>query len=127
VAGGFDPAAPSFFSWLGVTMYLEEAANDAVFAYIGSLPDATMVFTFATAAGHASPAADRLPQAAADVGEPWRTRYEPEALAKKLKEFGFSSVWMPTPAQLVVRYFADRPDDLPLPRRRTLVRAATKT
>lgn len=126
---GFDPTSPACFSWLGVTMYLESAANDVVFQYVAACPRGSeLVFTFApTAAQTPAPgeASDRGPLAAraAEVGEPWLTFYDPSVLAAHLTSFGFSSVWMPTPAELTTAYFQDRPDDLPPPRRRTLAAA----
>jgi methyltransferase (TIGR00027 family) len=128
-ADGFDAAAPTCFSWLGVSMYLDAASNDAVFRYVAARPAGSeLVFTFApAAAGGPDPpdAADRgrLADRAAQVGEPWKTFYDPSSLATHLTSLGFSSVWMPTPAELAAAYFQNRPDDLPLPRRRTLVAA----
>jgi len=127
-AEGFQSGTPACFSWLGVSMYLDEAANDAVFRYVAAQPSGSeLVFTFAPLAeAHGSPDASdrgRLAERAAQVGEPWQTFYDPPALVTRLRALGFSSVWMPTPAELAAAYFLDRPDDLPLPRRRTLVAA----
>jgi methyltransferase (TIGR00027 family) len=124
-AAGFDRSRPAFLSWLGVTMYLEEAANDAVFEYAAALPASSeLVFTFAPALGH-RPAGEgsRLADMAAAAGEPWRTRYEPPALAGKLRGLGFTAVWLPSPAELAAAYFLNRTEDLSLPRRRTIVSA----
>jgi methyltransferase (TIGR00027 family) len=125
VAEGFDPAQPALFSWLGVSMYLDEAANDAVFRYVASRPAGSeLVFTFAQTPGSdGDEGRGRLAARAAEVGEPWQSYYDPRALSARLTESGFSSVWMPTPAELAAAYFLDRPDDLPLPRRRTIVAA----
>lgn len=119
---GFDPTALAFFSWLGVTMYLDEAANDAVFKYIASLARGTeLVFTFAPQADGGDDARSAmLSSRVAAIGEPWRTFYEPRTLAAHLQTLGFSSVSMPTPAELAATYFLGRDDDLPLPRRRTI-------
>jgi methyltransferase (TIGR00027 family) len=128
-AEGFDTGAPTCFSWLGVSMYLDAAANDAVFRYVAMRPAGSeLVFTFAPAATEGSrpdggPERGRLAERAAQVGEPWQTFYDPSLLTTHLTSFGFSSVWMPAPAELAAAYFRDRPDDLPLPRRRTLAAA----
>lgn len=88
------------------------------------------VFTFAavaTAAEGFGPregvARQRLAERAAEVGEPWQTFDDPSALVRHLIALGFAAAWMPTPAELAAGYFLDRPGDLPLPRRRTLVAA----
>jgi methyltransferase (TIGR00027 family) len=118
---GFDAARPSLFAWLGVTMYLDADANDAVFRHVAAQPRGSeLVFTFAQAEAEGAEGPSRLAEMAAHVGEPWKTRYEPASLAAHLAAIGFSSVWMPTPAEVATAYFLDRPDDLPLPRRRTL-------
>jgi methyltransferase (TIGR00027 family) len=125
-AEGVDGSAPTCFSWLGVSMYLDAASNDAVFRYVARQPvGSELVFTFAPAVaeGADSPGRGWLAEQAAQVGEPWKTFYDPPALARHLQSIGFSSVWMPAPAELAAAYFLDRPDDLPLPRRRTLVAA----
>jgi methyltransferase (TIGR00027 family) len=128
-AEGVDGTAPTCFSWLGVSMYLDAASNDAVFRYVARQPAGSeLVFTFAPAAAEGADSPDesargRLAEHAAQVGEPWKTFYDPPALARHLESIGFSSVWMPAPAELAAAYFVDRPDDLPLPRRRTLVAA----
>lgn len=124
-ACGFDASSPAFFSWLGVTMYLDEAANDRVFRFVASLPAGSeLVFTFAPPAGTDDDArVVALGDRAAAVGEPWRTFYDPRALDAHLHAIGYSSVWMPTPAEIAAAYFLGRADDLPLPRRRTIVTA----
>ena len=124
-ARGFDAGSPAFFSWLGVTMYLDGAANDGVFRFVASLPAGSeLVFTFAPPAVTDDDArAVALGDRAAAVGEPWRTFYDPRALDAHLHSMGYSSVWMPTPAEIAAAYFLGRSDDLPLPRRRTIVAA----
>ena len=44
---GFDRTQPSFFAWLGVSMYLELEAIGATLRAIAALPKATVVFDFA--------------------------------------------------------------------------------
>lgn len=121
-SAGFDARQPAFFSWLGVAMYLDESANDDVFRFVASLAKGSeLVFTFATAEreGVESPVA----ALAAAGGEPWRCYYEPDALAGHLRDLGYSHVVMPTPQEIAAAYYLNRPDDLPLPRRRFIVSA----
>ncbi len=59
---------PTFFSWLGVTMYLNEDAIHAVLHTVAAFPAGSeIVLTFLSPGGSASPLAQR----AATYGEPW--------------------------------------------------------
>ena len=45
---GVDVSVPTFFSWLGVSMYLTRDAVDTVFGAVASFPPSSeLVFTFA--------------------------------------------------------------------------------
>jgi methyltransferase (TIGR00027 family) len=119
---------PTFFSWLGVTMYLTEPAIDAVLSTVAATPRGSeIVFTFAPAdpaTGElASPELSGLANLAATAGEPWRTYFAPEALVAKLRTLGFSSVELLDPQDAERQYFAGRADGLPAPRRSTIVSA----
>src|SRR4029078_4692966 len=49
------PDTPTFFAWLGVTMYLKEAAIDAVLHSVAAFPAGSeIVLTFATPPGESS-------------------------------------------------------------------------
>jgi methyltransferase (TIGR00027 family) len=124
-AAGFDRTRPGFFSWLGVTMYLDEAANEAVLRFVASLPRSSeIVFTFAPSSPDgAEPPDSRLEAMAAAAGERWRTRYDPAVLPARLSGLGYAAVWLPSPAEIASTYFLHRTRDLPLPRRRTIVSA----
>jgi methyltransferase (TIGR00027 family) len=120
VGGGVDIDQPAFISWLGVTVYLTEPAIDAVFRFVASLPASSeIVFTFYSRdpevdAGYRQAMVDRV----AELGEPFRTWFEPETLDAKLRGFGFSDVTFLTPEDAATRYFPQpRPDRLPAPRR----------
>ena len=125
---GVDLGVPTFFSWLGVTMYLTEPAIDAVLSTVAATPPGSeIVFTFAPAdpatGGLASPELSGLASLAATAGEPWRTYFAPEELVAKLRALGFSAVELLAPDDAERRYFAGRTDGLPAPRRSTLVSA----
>jgi len=106
---------PTFFSWLGVTMYLTEDAIDAVLRSITAFPAGSeIVLTFAPPPG-GSPSP--LDQRAASLGEPWVSYFEPDALEAKLRGAGFSKVEFLSPAEAEARYFRQRPADLPVPKR----------
>jgi methyltransferase (TIGR00027 family) len=105
---------PTFFSWLGVTMYLKEDAIDAVLRSVAMFPAGSeIVLTFRTPSGD-SPSP--LAQSVANLGEPWVSCFEPDALEAKLLGAGFSNVEFLTPAEAKARYFRQRPRDLPMPK-----------
>jgi methyltransferase (TIGR00027 family) len=117
---------PTFFSWLGVTMYLTESAIDATLATIRSFPRGSeIVLTFASRPGDADSDAgggtSRLAQMAAAVGEPWVSYFEPDAMAGKLRCAGFAQVFLLTPELAHGRYFLEQ--ELPLPRKTSIVSA----
>ncbi len=116
---GFDPSRPTFISWLGVTMYLTLEAIDAVFAWAAELPPGSgLVLTFAPAG--MTEGESFLAEKAAQLGEPWLTHFEPQALVDRLRRFGFSEVALLSPEEAVDRYFRDRTNYLPPPRRTSI-------
>ncbi|MBS1766279.1 MAG: class I SAM-dependent methyltransferase [Acidobacteria bacterium] len=120
-AAGFDASQPAFFSWLGVTMYLTLPAVRAVFRFIGALPRSSrVVLTFAQPEDDA---ASTLATMAASVGEPWITRFTPQALEAELRHAGFSVVHILEPEEARRRFFEGRADGLPAPRRATIAYA----
>ncbi len=109
---------PTFFSWLGVTMYLAESAVDTTLAAVAAFPAGSeIVLTFA------SPEPSPLAAHAALVGEPWLSHFEPAAIEAKLREAGFAEVVFLTPEEAEARYFRSRPQDLPTPKQTRIVAA----
>lgn len=104
---------PTFFSWLGVTMYLNEAAIDSVLRSAASFPAGSeIVLTFAAPPGDSpSPFGQR----AASLGEPWLSYFEPSAIEEKLRGAGFATVGFLSPPEAAEKYFRQRPPDLPAP------------
>lgn len=87
-AAGFDATAQTFFSWLGVMVYLRREAVDAVFRYVASLPSGSEItFTFTQSGGN-----EVLAQSVAEVGEPLRTRIDAAEVEPMLRRFGFRDV-----------------------------------
>jgi methyltransferase (TIGR00027 family) len=114
-----SPTERTFFSWLGVTMYLPEDAIDAVLRSVAEFPAGSeIVLTFASASNMPQGVAGR----AAQAGEPWLSYFEPEQIQEKLRDAGFSSVELLTPQDAKSRYF-DAPSSLPAPARTTIVAA----
>jgi len=94
---GFDAGRPALVSWLGVTMYLDEAAIEETVAVLGGFaPGSEVVVDYMLPAGLRDAAgrmyADLVGQAAADWGEPWRSVFAPEAMAGLLGRHGFGQV-----------------------------------
>jgi methyltransferase (TIGR00027 family) len=110
---------PTFFSWLGVTMYLKEDAIDAVLRSVATFPGGSeIVLTFAPPPGDSpSPLAQR----AASLDEPWVSYFEPDALEAKLRGAGFSKVEFLSPTEAEARYFRQHPGDLPVPKRTNIL------
>jgi methyltransferase (TIGR00027 family) len=109
LAAGFDPAAPAFFSWLGVVPYLTRDAIDAVFRYVAALPATSEIaFTFAP------PDLDPdLARRVAGLGEPFRTFFAPEEIAPMLTALGFGEVELLSP-QAARALLGERRDALTL-------------
>jgi methyltransferase (TIGR00027 family) len=119
---------PTFLSWLGVTMYLKEDAIDAVLRSVAMFPAGSeIVLTFRqpteSAVGEECDRLSRLAERVASVGEPFVTYFKPDVLETKLRGMGFSKVEFFSPAEAEVRYFRQRPKNLPVPRRTGLVSA----
>jgi methyltransferase (TIGR00027 family) len=92
----FDPKAPSFFSWLGVTMYLTREANIATLKSIASCSPkgSEVVFTyFDERLFQAQSESFRELQArVASLGEPFLSGFLPDSLAASLAECGLTLV-----------------------------------
>ena len=110
---------PTFFSWLGVTIYLKEVAIDAVLKSVAAFQAGSeIVLTFAPPPGGFPSQFDR---SAASLGEPWVSYFTADAFGAKLRGTGFSNAEFLSPAEAEVRYFRDRPHDLPIPTRMNIV------
>jgi methyltransferase (TIGR00027 family) len=99
---GLDFAARTFFSLLGVTQYLSEAALNQTLRFVLSAPAGSeIVFSFVTL-DEILPADDaavvrELVARNAAIGEPWLSRFLREELIAKLTTMGFSTVFHLSP------------------------------
>jgi methyltransferase (TIGR00027 family) len=99
---------PTFFSWLGITMYLREPAIDGALRFVAGFPSGSeIVLTFA-------PSSDETAEA---------TVFTAAAMEIKLRRAGFSGVDFLSPKESEIRYFSQRPLDLPVPKRTAIVAA----
>lgn len=107
----YDPKTLSFFSWLGVTMYLN---RDEVFATLSSISDiapagSMVIFDYFVpqkAATHIKEIWQDLRQ----IGEPVKTGFDPSTLAADLAGSGLRLYKDLSPSDIQERYFQGRKD-----------------
>jgi methyltransferase (TIGR00027 family) len=110
---------PTFFSWLGVMMYLKEETINTVIRSVASFPAGSeIVLTYQPPPGE-SPLP--LEQRVAVLDEPWVTYFEPDDLEAKLRDAGFTIVEFLTPAEAKAMYFRQRLDNLTVSRRTNIL------
>jgi methyltransferase (TIGR00027 family) len=94
---GFDFTEPAFVSWLGVTMYLDEAAIGQTLSVVGGFAAGTeLVVDYMLPAGlrdaEGNLYADLVGRASAEQGEPWLSLFGPDDMAALLSRHGFGPV-----------------------------------
>jgi methyltransferase (TIGR00027 family) len=115
---GFNADEPTFFSWLGVSMYLKPETVMATMQYVASSSaiGSSIVFDFITPISR-----ERLfrrlhlralTYLLAAIGEPWHSFFDPLTLRDKLKTMGFTQVDGMGPDDINTRYFHQRTDKL---------------
>jgi methyltransferase (TIGR00027 family) len=105
---------PTFFSWLGVTMYLKEDTIDAVLRSVTAFPVGSEIVL--TIALQKDESLSIIAQRAASIGEPWVSYFKPDAFAAKLIGAGFSKVEFLSSAEAQARYFSQGQGGLPAPK-----------
>jgi methyltransferase (TIGR00027 family) len=121
---GIAMSVPTFFAWLGVTMYLTRDAIEAVLRTVASFPKGSaIVLTFAQPRADDDPLGTALAERAAALGEPWLTYLTAADIETLLRDAGFSTVAFLDRDEAMRRYYADRRDGLVAPRRTSLVTA----
>lgn len=113
----FSEDEPAFFSWLGVTMYLEEVSIIDTLRFVSSLrPKSGIVFDYGVLPALLSPMERSgmalLAGRAAEHGERWKTYFDPPALVGKLRSMGFDEVEDLGATELNERYLSGRTDGL---------------
>jgi methyltransferase (TIGR00027 family) len=130
---GFDPSRPALVSWLGVTMYLSQAAISRTLEEIsGFAPGTQLVTDYMLPAGLRDDTGDAyaglVAPAAAERGEPWLTFLAPDDMSALLAGHGFGAVEQvrqreAVPAALWDRADSLRPADLSVLAHATIARA----
>lgn len=115
---------PTFFSWLGVTMYLREPAIDTVLRFVAGFPSGSeIVLTFAQPPDENVDGTAWVAARTAAMNEPMVSFFTPAAMEIKLRRAGFSGIDFLPPKEAEIRYFSQRPLDLPVPKRTAIVAA----
>lgn len=116
-----DFTRPSFFSWLGVSMYLTTNTINNVLKIITLFPQGTeIVLTYANKGAAKSRAENR----ADELGEKWESKFTDVEIVELLKAAGFSQVYLLDRADTQARYFqTKRVDNLNVPELNTIVSA----
>ncbi len=115
-AASYDRARKSFFSWPGVTYYLErEAILETLRIMVGiARKGSAVVFDYidsdALVPEKASIRMQRMQAVVQRVGEPMRTAFDPAELREELDRIGLRLKEDLTPADIEKRYFAQRTD-----------------
>lgn len=113
-ASRLDFSQPTFFSCLGVLMYLSHDAVYAVFDLVADFPAGSEIaFTFSTQ----ELARTALARQVSRLGEPWLSHFEPRELAGELQSRGYAEVEFLNPEQARQRYYQNRRDRLRAPTR----------
>ncbi len=114
-----------YFSWLGVTMYLsEEAIGNSLSAMAGVSRRSSITFSFRQPPDPSVPADTFLDSKVEAMGEPFVSSFSEEAIAAALLKCGFGTADFLTPEKAAERYYRPLREDLPPPRRTTIVHAS---
>jgi methyltransferase (TIGR00027 family) len=113
---GFDTSKASFFSWLGVTMYLTSAAINATLRFVITMPTGSgIVFDYLILPSLLDPRArmvfESLAHRVALAGEPFQTFFDPSFLKITLQAMGFGQIEDMAPEEMDARYFRGRRDE----------------
>ncbi len=119
-ATSLDFAQPTFFSCLGVLVYLARDVVDALFRTVATFPAGSEIaFTFAASESSlASPTAER----ARAAGEPWLTTFTQDELRRDLTGLGYGTIDFLEQAE-ASRYLGQRSDALRPPARSSIATA----
>jgi methyltransferase (TIGR00027 family) len=127
-SSGFAFSIPTFFSWLGVTLYLTEGAFHGTLKFVLTMPRSSeIVFDFMVPEHLMPPdqatAVRAVAAQTAERGEPILRRFVPEEFAANLGAMGFSKVAHLSPKAAHDRHFSGRQDGLDAPAVLQIMRA----
>ncbi|UFJ41366.1 class I SAM-dependent methyltransferase [Brevibacillus humidisoli] len=107
----YDEQLKSFFSWLGVTMYL---TSDEVFATLRSITDiacagSSVIYDYFLPE-EGTPHMKEIREELRKIGEPMKTTFDPSTLASELERIGLRLQENLSPSDIQERYFQGRTD-----------------
>lgn len=111
--------SPTFFSWLGVTMYLDGETIDTTLRSMAAFPSGSGValsFMHPLEPGHDGER-QALARRVAENSEPFVSFFTPPDIEAVVRQAGFDLIHFLTAEEIGRWYFSGRPADLPLPRR----------
>jgi methyltransferase (TIGR00027 family) len=116
-AGGFNSEEPAFFSWLGVSYYLNRESVLDIFKYVARLPSPSqLVFDFVMSDSEIGEtereAMKKIITLVEKYGEPWLCRFGPTDLQQTLHDIGFGKTFYFSHELATRRYFEGRSDGL---------------
>jgi len=115
-----------FFSWLGVTMYLSDAAIDTSLAAMARAAEHTAVCLTFKQPDDGLVAGDKaMADSVAALGEAFVSFFTPDQMAAKLQQHGFTHPEFLTPERALAEYYTPPRGGLPPPRKTGIVYAAT--
>jgi methyltransferase (TIGR00027 family) len=114
---GFRTDQPTYFSWLGVTVYLSTEAIFETLKFVASLPKGSgITFDYRVPPSLLSPMeiaiGEHIAKFITEQGEPWKTSFDPTSLQQKLQRIGFHKTEDFGSDELNARYLAKRKDGL---------------
>jgi len=116
----FDPDTASFCSALGLMLYLNDEIVDEILRFVLSLPPPSeIVLSFAPPdddlEGLDLEIVRGVTAKFATIGEPWKSRVQPQAMADRLRGLGFRETFYLSPELAQARYFVGRSDKMMAP------------
>jgi methyltransferase (TIGR00027 family) len=127
--GGYRPLMPALFICLGVTPYLSDAANRGILRAVSAATSGSrLVLDYLDRHAFGASASDATRRMAAERAtsdEPWRSGFDPAALAGELAQIGLTLVEDLDADAAAARYLADRADGLTVNPHSHLLLAAT--
>jgi len=128
--GGVQPDKMTFFTWLGVHMYLTDEAVRSTLGVMGAYPKGSeMVMDFISPSyvlegGVAENSVEQLQKVVTEMGEPIKSRYYENELEEILKGSGFSQVNYLTAKWLVDNYLGGEKKAFDMPDKATSILTA---
>jgi methyltransferase (TIGR00027 family) len=111
---GFKDDAPTFFSWLGVTQYLNELSVYKTLSQITQTnPGNEIIFEYVLTDSLLKDSEKRITEGSRMMPqEPWICQFDTGRLIKRLKEMGFTEVLDFGPQEVYSLYLSSRTDNI---------------